>query len=65
MKRTGYKVVRVPFDKSTGKASGEYEDFVTGFVTPDGKVWVARSESPLRRTAACLLAKTATRPFGA
>ena len=38
-KRTGYKVVRVPFDKSTGKARGEYEDFVTGFVTPDGKVW--------------------------
>jgi glucose/arabinose dehydrogenase len=39
MKRTGYKVVRVPFDKSTGKARGEYEDFMTGFVTPDGKVW--------------------------
>ena len=39
MKRTGYKVVRVPFDKSTGKPRGEYEDFVTGFVTPDGKVW--------------------------
>jgi glucose/arabinose dehydrogenase len=39
MKRTGYKVVRAPFDKSTGKVSGEYEDFVTGFVTPDGKVW--------------------------
>ncbi len=39
MKRTGYKVVRVPFDHSTGKALGEYEDFVTGFVTPEGKVW--------------------------
>jgi glucose/arabinose dehydrogenase len=39
MKRTGYKVVRVPFDHSTGKARGEYEDFVTGFVMPDGKVW--------------------------
>jgi len=39
MKRTGYKVVRVPLDKSTGKPRGEYEDFVTGFVTPDGKVW--------------------------
>jgi glucose/arabinose dehydrogenase len=39
MKRTGYKVVRVPFDKSTGKARGEYEDFMTGFVTPEGKVW--------------------------
>src|SRR5438445_8148840 len=39
MKRTGYKVVRVPFDHSTEKPRGEYEDFVTGFVTPDGKVW--------------------------
>jgi glucose/arabinose dehydrogenase len=39
MKRTGYKVVRVPFDHATGKALGEYEDFVTGFVTSDGKVW--------------------------
>ena len=39
MKRTGYKVVRVPFDHSTGKTRGEYEDFVTGFVAPEGKVW--------------------------
>ena len=39
-KRTGYKIVRVPFiDHSTGKAVGEYEDFVTGFVTPNGNVW--------------------------
>jgi glucose/arabinose dehydrogenase len=39
MKRTGYKIVHVPFDHSTGKARGEYEDFVTGFVTREGKVW--------------------------
>src|SRR6266436_3635884 len=39
MKRTGYKVVRVPFDHATGKPRGEYEDFVTGFVSPEGKVW--------------------------
>jgi glucose/arabinose dehydrogenase len=38
-KRTGYKVVRVLFDHSTGKPCGEYEDFVTGFVTPNGNVW--------------------------
>src|SRR6266576_1094862 len=38
-KRTGYKIVRVPFDHSSGKARGEYEDFVTGFVTSEGKVW--------------------------
>ncbi len=36
-RRTGYKIVRVPLDK--GKAQGEYEDFVTGFVTPEGNVW--------------------------
>jgi glucose/arabinose dehydrogenase len=37
--RTGYKIVRVPFDHATGKARGDYEDFVTGFVTKEGKVW--------------------------
>jgi glucose/arabinose dehydrogenase len=38
-RRTGYKIVRVPLDHATGKAGGEYEDFVTGFVTQDGDVW--------------------------
>ena len=36
--RAGYEVIRVPLHQ-TGHASGEYEDFVTGFVTPDGNVW--------------------------
>ena len=36
--RTGYMVVRVPLH-GKGKASGEYEDFLTGFVTADGNVW--------------------------
>lgn len=36
-KRTGYKVVRVFTPK--GKATGEYEDFVTGFVVNDASVW--------------------------
>ncbi len=36
-RRTGYKIVRVPFEE--GKATGAYEDFVTGFVNPDGDVW--------------------------
>lgn len=36
-KRTGYEVIRVPL--ADGKANGVYEDFVTGFVTPDGGVW--------------------------
>ena len=35
--RTGYKIVRVPLEN--GKATGEYQDFVTGFVTPEGDVW--------------------------
>jgi glucose/arabinose dehydrogenase len=35
--RTGYEVVFVPIND--GKAGGEYEDFLSGFVTPDGKVW--------------------------
>jgi glucose/arabinose dehydrogenase len=36
-KRTGYKVVMVPV--KDGEATGEYEDFLTGFVTPQGEVW--------------------------
>jgi glucose/arabinose dehydrogenase len=36
--RSGYEVVRVPLHQS-GHASGEYEDFLTGFVRPDGQVW--------------------------
>jgi glucose/arabinose dehydrogenase len=36
--RAGYEVIRIP-RHHTGDASGEYEDFVTGFVLPDGKVW--------------------------
>lgn len=35
--RTGYKVIRVPVRE--GKATGEYEDFLVGFVTKDGDVW--------------------------
>jgi glucose/arabinose dehydrogenase len=38
-RRTGYKIVRVPFDHSTGKALGEYQDFVTGFVMANSNVW--------------------------
>lgn len=36
-KRTGYKVIMVPLEN--GQATGEYEDFLTGFVTPEGDVW--------------------------
>lgn len=36
-KRTGYKVIMVPV--RNGAATGEYEDFLTGLVTPSGDVW--------------------------
>jgi glucose/arabinose dehydrogenase len=35
--RAGYEVIRIPM--KNGVATGEYEDFLTGFVTPEGKVW--------------------------
>jgi glucose/arabinose dehydrogenase len=36
--RTGYKVVRLLFDNA-GEPTGEYEDFMTGFVISDKQVW--------------------------
>ncbi len=36
-RRTGYKVIRIPM--KDGKATGEYEDFLIGFITNDGQVW--------------------------
>ncbi|HSC09735.1 MAG TPA: PQQ-dependent sugar dehydrogenase [Rhodanobacteraceae bacterium] len=36
--RAGYEVIRVPLHQS-GHASGEYEDFLTGFVLDSGEVW--------------------------
>jgi glucose/arabinose dehydrogenase/mono/diheme cytochrome c family protein len=36
--RVGYEVIRVPLH-GTGHATGEYEDFMTGFVLPSGDVW--------------------------
>ncbi len=35
--RTGYEVIRVK--RALGRATGEYEDFLTGFVLADGRVW--------------------------
>ncbi len=36
--RAGYEVIRVPLHRK-GHASGEYEDFLTGFVVDNGHVW--------------------------
>ena len=35
--RSGYEVITVPV--AGGKATGVYEDFLTGFVLPGGEVW--------------------------
>lgn len=35
--RAGYEVIRVRM--KNGRATGEYEDFLTGFASPNGKVW--------------------------
>jgi glucose/arabinose dehydrogenase len=36
--RTGYDVIRVPLHQKD-QAAGEYEEFLTGFVTAKGEVW--------------------------
>ena len=36
--RVGYELIRVPIDQ-TGHATGQYEDFMTGFVVDNGHVW--------------------------
>jgi glucose/arabinose dehydrogenase len=36
-KRGGYEVIMIPM--KGGNATGAYEDFLTGFVTPQGQVW--------------------------
>ncbi len=36
--RTGYEVIRAPLD-SGRSSTGEYVDFLTGFVTPNGQAW--------------------------
>jgi len=36
--RTGYEVIRIPLH-GTGRATGEYQDFLTGFVLDNGDVW--------------------------
>jgi glucose/arabinose dehydrogenase len=35
--RSGYEMIRVPLEN--GHSSGVYEDFLTGFVTPEGQPW--------------------------
>jgi glucose/arabinose dehydrogenase len=37
-RRTGYKVIRISLD-ANGAPTGEYQDFLTGFVVDDDAVW--------------------------
>jgi glucose/arabinose dehydrogenase len=36
--RAGYELIRIPLHQ-TGRATDEYEDFLTGFVLQDGNAW--------------------------
>lgn len=36
-RRAGYNVIAIPM--KNGHATGEYDDFLDGFVTPEGQVW--------------------------
>jgi hypothetical protein len=51
--RTGHKVVRVPM--KDGKPTGEYVDFLVGFINPDGKPWARPSEIMQARDGSLLL----------
>ena len=61
-KRTGYKVVRIIM--KDGVPTGEYEDFLTGFVIDDTTSGAGRSASRKPRTARCSSRKTAAAPSG-
>ena len=54
-KRTGYKVVRVRL--KDGEPSGEYEDFMTGFVVNDAAVWARPVGIAVARDGALLVSE--------
>jgi glucose/arabinose dehydrogenase len=56
-------VIRVPL--RNGRATGEYEDFVTGFVTADGRVWGRPVGVTVARDGALLVSETAATSSGA
>jgi glucose/arabinose dehydrogenase len=51
---TGYKVVFIPMNG--GQATGEYVDFMTGFVTPAGEVWGRPAATAVAKDGALLVA---------
>ena len=54
-KRTGYKVVRIRL--KDGVPTGEYEDFVTGFVVNDSDVWARPVGVAVARDGALLISE--------
>ncbi len=55
--RTGYKVIRVRMKE--GKPTGEYEDFVTGFVLDNDTVWARPAGVAVTRDGALLVSDDA------
>ena len=53
--RTGYKVVRIRF--KDGVPTGEYQDFVTGFVIDDSRVWGRPVGAAVARDGALLISE--------
>src|ERR1700759_481130 len=54
-KRTGYKVI--PIHLKDGRPTGEYEDFVTGFVVNDSDVWARPVGVTVARDGALLISE--------
>ena len=54
-KRTGYKVIRIRL--KDGMPTGEYEDFVTGFVVNDSDVWARPVGVTVARDGALLISE--------
>jgi glucose/arabinose dehydrogenase len=61
--RGGYEVIRLPM--KNGHATGEYEDFLTGFLTASSKVWGRPVGVTEVRTVRCLYRTTARSQSGA
>lgn len=55
--RTGYKVIRVRMKE--GRPTGEYEDFMTGFVVDNGSVWGRPAGVAVTRDGALLVSDDA------
>ncbi len=58
-KRGGYEVIRLHMQD--GKATGSYEDFLTGFVTPEGQVWGRPVDVAIMKDGSMLVTDDASR----